>query len=339
MFEKILIIQTAFIGDVILTLPLLQSLRKNFPGARIDFLLVPRTSELLKNHPDVSEVIIYDKYGADSGVSGFFRLRKILSSVNYDVAFIPHRSLRSALLALSSGIKVRVGFDKSPFKFLYTNVVHYDSKAHEIERNLSLLEAFGFKATSKLPRLYPSSEDKAYVDSILGGNSNLIGVAPGSIWNTKRWVEEGFIKVVTWFAENGHTVALVGGGEDFKLCERIKIKSGGKNILNLCGSLSLLQSAELIRRCKVLISNDSAPMHMAVAVGTPVVAIFGSTVPEFGFYPYGDGNAVVEVKGLDCRPCGIHGRKSCPKGHFKCMRLISPEEVFETAVSIASGKK
>lgn len=328
-FERILIIQTAFIGDVILALPLLQVLRKNFPSSKIDFMLIPKTAELLKNHPDVNDVIIFDKNGADKGLRGILKMARFISKQNYDVAFILQRYFRSAIIPFLAGVKVRVGFDKSKFKFLYTEIVKY-RQIHEIDRNLSLLEPFNIKVESReLPNLYPSSEDKKLVDGILSQiNSKIIGIAPGSVWETKRWLKERFAELVKLLHYDGFAVALIGGVDDFELCEEIKNMSGVDSVFNFCGKLSLLQSAELISRCVVLISNDSAPMHLAVAMRTPVVAIFGSTVPEFGFYPYGDRDKIVQVENLYCRPCGIHGYKKCPEGHFKCMRLIETERVY-----------
>jgi heptosyltransferase-2 len=328
-WKRILIIQTAFIGDVVLTLPLLQVLRRNFPEAKIDFMLIPKTAELLKNHPDVDEVIIFDKKGKDSGVIGLMRMARIISDKKYDVAFIPHRSFRSALLPLLAGVKVRVGFDKSAFRFLYTHIVKYEM-IHEIERNLSLLKPFGINHNFKeLPNIFPSEEDKLYVDEILSAvNSKIIGIAPGSVWATKRWLKERYAQLSNLLANDGYAIALIGGVEDFELCEEIKKMSDSDRVFNFCGRLSLLQSAELIRRCLLLVTNDSAPMHIAVGMRTPVVAIFGSTIPEFGFYPYGDKDKIIQVENLYCKPCGIHGRRSCPEGHFKCMRLIEVEMVY-----------
>ncbi len=332
---KFLIIQTAFIGDVILALPLVQVLRRNFPNSKIDFMLIPKTSELLKNHPDIDEVIVFDKKGNDKGLRGLIKISKIVSAKNYDVAIIPHRSFRSAVIPFLAGVKIRIGFDKSPFNFLYTNVVNY-KKIHEIERNLSLLEPLGIKVNSKeFPTLFPSDDDKNYIDKILSNvGSKLIGIAPGSIWATKRWLKERFAELVGLLVKDGFAVVLIGGAEDFELCEEIKKHSGFKDVYNFCGKLSLLQSAELIRRCILLVSNDSAPMHIAVAMRTPVVAIFGPTIPEFGFYPYGDRDRVVQVENLYCRPCGIHGGRKCPEGHFKCMRLIETKTVYEEVKSL-----
>lgn len=328
-WRRILVIQTAFIGDVVLTLPLVQVLRRNFPSAKIDFMLIPKTAELLKNHPDVNDLIIFDKNGKDKGLMGIIKMVKIISKKNYDVAFIPHRHFRSAVIPFLAGIKVRVGFDKSAFKFLYTYAVKY-RQTHEIERNLSLLEPFGIKVDKKeLPNLYPSDYDKSYFDALFSAlNSRVISIAPGSVWETKRWLKERFAKLAKLLSDDDFVVALIGGKEDFELCEEIKRMSRSERVLNFCGSLSLLQSAELIRRSIVLISNDTAPMHIAVAMRTPVVAIFGSTIPEFGFYPYGERDKIVQVENLYCRPCGIHGRRKCPEGHFKCMMLIETEKVY-----------
>ncbi|MFN3134070.1 MAG: lipopolysaccharide heptosyltransferase II [Candidatus Kryptonium sp.] len=328
-WERILIIQTAFIGDVVLALPLLQVLRKNFPSAKIDFMLIPKTAELLKNHPDVNDVIIFDKKGRDKGFSGIVKMVRLISQKDYDAVFIPHRHFRSAIIPFLAGIKVRVGFDRSIFKFLYTHVVEY-RQIHEIERNLSLLEPFGIKSDVKeIPNLYPSEADKNYIDELLAGvKSEIICVAPGSVWATKRWLKERFAELVELLIKDGFVVALVGGMEDFELCEEIKNVNGSENIFNFCGKLSLLQSAELLRRSILLVSNDSAPMHIAVAMRTPVVAIFGSTIPEFGFYPYGEKDRIIQVENLYCRPCGIHGRRKCPERHFNCMRLIETERVY-----------
>lgn len=334
-WKRILIIQTAFIGDVVLALPLLQVLRKNFPSAKIDFMLIPRTAELLKNHPDVNDVIIFDKRGRDKGLTGIIKMVKLVSQRNYDAVFIPHRHFRSAVIPFLAGIKIRVGFDKSAFKFLYTHVVKY-KQIHEIERNLSLLEPFGIKPQVKeLPNLYPSEYERDYIDRFISNvSSKLICIAPGSVWATKRWLKERFAELVKLLIKDGFVVALVGGREDFELCEEIKNMSSSENVFNFCGKLSLLQSAELLRRSILLVSNDSAPMHIAVAMRTPVVAIFGSTIPEFGFYPYGERDKIVQVENLYCRPCGIHGRKKCPEGHFKCMKLIETEKVYSAVKSV-----
>jgi len=334
-FNNILVIQTAFIGDAILTLPLVQVLKNKYPKSSIDIVVVPRTAEIFRNHPALSEIIPYDKRGADKGIFGLWRLYSKLKLKNYDLIIVPHRSIRSAFLSSLLKPTISIGFDRSAGRFLLNKTVYYNPNAHEIERNLSLLDPLKLNVVAKeLPKLYPSNQDILAVDSVLNNclldkNMKLVAVAPGTIWNTKRWPSEKFASVCAKLVSDNVAIVLVGGKEDETLCKEVAELSHAKNIFNLSGKLSLLQSAEVIRRSKVLISNDSAPMHLAVAVGTPVVAIFGATVPEFGFAPCGPQDIVVETKGLKCRPCSIHGGKTCPIGTFVCMLNILPEVIVD----------
>jgi heptosyltransferase-2 len=331
---KILVIQTAFIGDAILTLPMIQVLKRNYPDSSIDVVVVPRAAELFANHPAVSEIISYEKHGADSGLKKFAAIANRLRQRGYDLIVTPHRSMRSALLTRWIKGKQSIGFDRSAGKWFFVHKVKYDASAHEIERNLSLLKPLGLQyAGSELPMLYPSQEDRQSVDRILNESGvrrdePMVAVAPGTIWNTKRWPVKNFTEVCIRLAGGGDRIVLVGGKEDEALCEEIRKSAGSHNVVNTAGKLSLLQSAEALRRCRILISNDSAPMHLAVAVGTRVIAVFGATVPEFGFAPRGKNDIVVEIKGLKCRPCAIHGGKKCPIKTFDCMLKISPEDVL-----------
>jgi heptosyltransferase II len=333
MFNHILVIQTAFIGDAILTLPLIQVLKKNFSNSSIDVVVVPRTADIFSHHPAISNIIPYDKRGRDRGLIGFWRLRNQLRAKNYDLIVIPHRSLRSALLGWLLKPNVRIGFDRSAGRWLFTGIAHYDPTEHEIGRNLSLLSPLALLINkNELPQLYPSAEDIQAVDSVLKSfglkeGNHIITAAPGTIWNTKRWPTDRFATMCKILSNECSAVLLVGGKEDSALCEEIALMSNAKNVFNAAGKLSLLQSAELIKRSRVLISNDSAPMHLAVAVAAPVIAIFGATVPEYGFAPRGENDIVIETKGLTCRPCSIHGGETCPVGTFECMLAITPEFV------------
>jgi heptosyltransferase II len=336
-FNRILVIQTAFIGDAILTLPLIQVLKKKYPQSSIDVVVVPRTTDVFSNHPAISGIIPYDKRGKDSGLIGFFRLLKQLRAKSYELIIIPHRSLRSALIGRLLGPSVSIGFDRSTGRILFSNVIHYNPTGHEIDRNLSLLNPLSIQINrNELPQLYPSGEDVKVVDAVLDSfnvskGSSIIAVAPGTIWNTKRWPSERFAELCKQLSSECSAVILIGGKEDIALCEEIR-KAGmakEKNIFNAAGKLSLLQSAELIKRSRVVISNDSAPMHIAVAVATPVIALFGATVPEYGFAPRGAHDIIIETKGLKCRPCSIHGGKTCPIGTFECMMAITSDLVMD----------
>jgi lipopolysaccharide heptosyltransferase II len=337
---RIVVFQTAFLGDVILTLPLVQVLHEKFPNAHVDVVTTPRAADVVRNHPAIHAVIEYDKRNTQRGISGMMKLVRQLRAIRYDVALVPHRSMRSALIVLWSGIPSRVGFSASTGRFVFNRTVHYDKKKHEVERNLDFLGTFGIvNGEKELPSLYPSHEDDGIVERFLFENEildrrKLIAIAPGSVWNTKRWLAERFAALAKKLSETGCTVILIGGKEDTEVCEAICQAAKGKNIFNAAGRFSILQSAALIRESRILISNDSAPMHLAVAVRTPVIAIFGPTIPAFGFAPYGERDIVMETQGLECRPCTIHGGDKCPIGTFDCMVKISADAVYEKVKEI-----
>jgi heptosyltransferase-2 len=335
--EKILIVQTAFLGDVILTTPLIKATKKIYPDSYLSFLLIPETKDVLANNPKLDEIIIYDKRDKEKGIADFFSLVKRIKSKSFDKALIPHRSLRSASLCFLSKIPKRIGFDTSAGSFLFTNKVKYQKNQHEIERNLSLLNNFKDKK-EYFPELFPSPDDFDKVETFLRDQNldtkeKIVGIAPGSVWATKRWLPERFAQVADLLTDELHTgIVLLGSKEDEELCFQISDLMKTKPVI-AAGKMSILQSAALISKCRVIISNDSAPVHMAVAMRTPVVEIYGSTVPQFGFAAYGKNDLIIE-KPLYCRPCGIHGKNKCPEKHFRCMKEITTQEVFEAVKSI-----
>ncbi len=346
--RKVLLLHTAFIGDIILALPLVQSLRRAAPEAEITFLAVPSAAGALENHPDIARILRYDKRGADRGPAGLARVIRTVRAGRFDLALVPHRSLRSALIPFLAGIPRRIGFDASAGRWLLSDRVPYRPGAHETERNIDLLRPLGLAPPGLdpsgtqwgpgpeapvLPRVYPNALDESVVlewmkEAGLAGNVRPIAVAPGSIWNTKRWPADRYAALCRSLREKGEPVVLLGGAGDAALCASI---AGIAGCLNVAGQLSLLQSAALLRRCRLLVTNDTAPQHLAVAVGTPVVAIFGPTVTGFGFAPIGPHDAVVETPDLACRPCAIHGGDRCPIGTFECMKLVSVERVLAAA--------
>ena len=338
--RNILVVQTAFLGDVILTVPLVQSLKHHFPSAAIDIVVIPRSAELLEHHPAIRTAVIFDKRGKDAGLKGLLRLSKELCHNNYDLAVVPHRSFRSALLVRMAKIPRRIGFNRSSGKFFFTDVVRYVPTLHEVDRNAKLLEPLGVHSQEReFPQLFPSRQDDEIVDRFLLNHGittvdRVVGVAPGTIWNTKRWLQERFIEVIKQLTADNLSVVLVGGSDDAEVCRQICEGSSSSRVYSAAGTLSLLQSASLIKRCRVLLCNDSAPMHLAVAMHTPVVSIFGATVPEFGFAPYGKYDVVVEIKGLPCRPCTIHGGDRCPIRTFDCMNKISSDMVYEKVLEV-----
>ncbi len=332
--QRILVFQTAFTGDVILTLPMIQRLKHTLSEAFIDVVATPAGAAVLANHPAVDRIIAYDKKRTERGLVSALRLARRLRATAYDVAIIPHRSIRSASLCCAAGIPRRIGFSTSAGRFLLTDSVPYDSASHEIRRNMALLEPLGIAPSpEELPSLYPSADDVQVVERLLDGwnvreHQDMIAIAPGSVWATKRWLPERYHELALRLTEEGFAVVLIGGNEDVALGEEIATKLTPHMVLNAMGALTVLQSAELIRRCRVAVTNDSSPMHVAVAMRTPVVAIFGATVPEFGFAPVGKHDQIVQTHGLPCRPCAIHGGNRCPITTFDCMKNITVEQVL-----------
>ncbi|HTY59954.1 MAG TPA: lipopolysaccharide heptosyltransferase II [Bacteroidota bacterium] len=346
--RSILVVQTAFAGDLVLTLPLIQLIHERYPETAITVLTVPAAGELLANHPAVTRVIVYDKRGAQKGPAGLLRMAALLRLSAFDAAVIPHRSLRSALVCRLARIPVRIGFDISAGSFLLTHREPYVVTDSEPMRDLALAVPLGIPSPRpRYPRLYPSDADRLSVDAFIrssfGRDAVLhtppcIAVAPGSVWNTKRWPERRFSELVRSLLTEGWNVVLVGGAADRDLCARVRGPERDQRVADASGRFSLLESAELIGRCQALVSNDSAPVHLAVAMRVPVVAIFGPTLPSFGFAPTGPRDRVVETAGLRCRPCSVHGSARCPTGTFDCMGQISSVRVTNEVLSLAGHR-
>ena len=326
--KRVLILQTAFLGDVVLATPMAESIKNSHPEWEVDFLTTPESGALLENNPNISRILTYDKNKSERGVKGFLSKISEIEAGAYDIALIPHRSIRSAALVRFAGIPQRVGFDKSAGSFLFTEVVKYENELHEVERNLKLVESLNLSVSKVRPRLYPSLNDLKKSEKILKSsvklkNKPIIAIAPGSIWPTKRWPIDNYIELAGMLVKDGFGVVVLGGEKDKALFEKISME--GVEIF--AGTATLLESAALLKKCEALVTNDSAPLHFAVAVDTPVVAIFGATAPKFGFYPYNSDDIVIERE-LPCRPCAIHGGMKCPIGTFECMLDIGAEEVF-----------
>lgn len=316
---RTLIIQTSFIGDMVLTTPLISHLAKSGP---VDVVGTPAATALLANHPAVRRAIAYDKHGAQRRFSGFWQLAASLRRERYSRAYLAQGSMRSAALAVAARIPERIGFDTSAGRLLYTRRIPYVEETHHATRLLSLADAAAVPAK---PRLFPAAAEVEAVDRLLAGRTGpFIGVAPGSVWPTKRW--PGYDELARALAKRA-TIVVIGSADDHELAAEI-VNAAGGNAIDATGKLSLLASAELIRRCAVLVTNDSAPQHLASAMNTPTVTIFGPTVPQFGFGPLAERSATVGLDSLACRPCDRHGPVSCPLRHWKCMRDLTVADVI-----------
>jgi heptosyltransferase-2 len=317
-FQRVLIIQTAFIGDVILSTSLIEKLHSHNPDAQIDFLLRKGNEGVLKGHPLIKNLWIWDKKGGK-----YKNLLKLLSKVrsrNYDLVVNLQRFATTGLFTAFSGGKIKVGFDKNPFSFLFSKrIKHEIGIEHEVQRNLKLISEFTNDEFVK-PKIYPGPEDLDFVAAYK--SEKYICIAPGSVWFTKQYPKEKWIELTDQLPED-MKVYLLGGSSDVSISEGIIAGSGNKKIESLIGKLSLLQSAALMRDAEMNFVNDSGPMHLASAVNAKTVAIYCSTVPSFGFGPLADQSSIVQTKvDLPCKPCGLHGYPQCPLGHFKCAYTI-----------------
>ena len=329
----VLVIQTAFLGDVVLSTPLLAALADRY--GPVDVVTTPAAAALLETHPAVGTVIRYDKRGADRGLRGLWRLGRRLRARRYLRAYLPHRSWRSAALAALAGVAERTGFADSPAAVTYTRRVPRPTSGHEVERLLTLAptDADAGPPPVRAVHLALTADDRAAADAWLrerNVGAGFVALAPGSIWGTKRWA--GYAELA---AALDAPVVVIGGRDDAVLADQVVAAAPGR-AYSAAGTLGLRASAALIARAGVLVTNDSAPLHLATAVGTPVVAIFGPTVPAFGFGPRGQRDAIVEHPSLACRPCSAHGPQVCPLGHHRCMRELSVASVLAAVATVSA---
>ena len=323
-----LVIQTSFLGDVILTTPLIAELAKRGP---VDVLVTPTGAAALANNPDIRTVIPYDKRGTYGSALGLWEtLREIRARRPYDAAYLAQGSFRSGLLAMMTGATERIGFASSTGRVLYTKQLPYRPEKHHAERIWSLAMADCADPPSRdqiRPRLYPTDDDRNRIDLLLRSNSStdepFVSLAPGSAWGTKRWPY--YPELAKRLVED-YRIAIIGSKADSELAAQITDGLPPERVINGVG-LPLLASAELIGRSRTIVTNDSAPQHLASAMGTPTLTIFGPTVPEFGFGPIAERHAVAGHESLSCRPCHRHGPQRCPLGHWRCMRELTPEYV------------
>lgn len=342
-----LVVQTSFIGDMVLTTPLIAELARRGP---VDVLATPITGPLLANNPGIRRVILYDKRGADRGPVGLWRAaqstRELFAEgrmhpVSYDVAYLAQGSVRSAIAARLVGATEYVGFSTSAGRALYTKVVPYRDEKHHAERlwSLSTWNGRADQEPGQLrPALYPGEKEHEAVGALLSqqptadSQQPLVVLAPGSAWATKRWPYFGELARIL---ANRFRVAII-GSEAEQDAARIIGNEAAVDLIDATGRLSLLGSAELIGRAAAVVTNDSGPLHLASAMNTPTVAIFGPTVPIFGFGPLASRNAVAGIDSLACRPCHRHGPRRCPLGHWRCMRDLSPKHVAQLVESVAN---
>lgn len=341
--NKIGIWNTAFLGDAILTLPLVQTLRASYPGAEIHFWVRKGYGPLFSAQPGIDRVFEFDKRGEQQAVGAMRSLGARLAGMGYTLWISAHASFRSALIARWCSARVRIGY-ASPWynRWFYTHTVNRGfGEVHEVDRLLRLAEPLGVSRLSTWPELAlpPEALEKAEALAREWGDGPVIGVHPGSVWPTKRWPASSYGRLISIAASRGVKSVVFGGpGEEAEAREVLETagqESG--SVFDLSGKLSLTELAAVILKLDCYVTNDSGPMHMAWAQRVPVVAMFGPTVEEWGFFPRGAHSRVLQ-RSMPCRPCGLHGGETCPEGHHDCMKGITPEAAWEVVADRLGSK-
>lgn len=350
--QKILIIRLSSIGDILLATPLLRALRTAFPAARVDFVVKSAFADVLRHHPAIDTLYELDPQG---GWAELQRLGQHLREMRYDAIFDIHKNFRSRYLTHAAKPRQILRYRKHIFRrwlFVNTKINLLRAGAPIYRRYLDAATPLGVTATQpatgarSLELFWSAEEERAADYALLARHWQphvpLIGLAPGAGYFTKRWPAEYFGELAAALLSQGNHVAILGGTQDVELGKIIEHQLAPPqktHLLNLAGELSILGSAAVLKRCRVLVANDSGLMHIAEATGTPLVALFGSTTRELGFFPHLPTSRVVENATLSCRPCSHLGHAQCPRRHFRCMRDLTPQEVLTVVQQMLSSHK
>ena len=337
--QKILVVQTAFIGDLVLATALVESLHQQYPKAAIDVVVRKGNEPLFNEHPFLNELIVWDK--KQHKYLNWLSILKKIRAKKYDLLINVQRFAATGLWTVLSSANTTIGFDKNPFSFLFTHKVKHDVSAgevHEINRNHLLTHSLGILPIA-MPKLYPTNSD--YEKVKIYQAEKYITIAPASVWFTKQFPLTAWVSFINELKFEG-PIYIIGGPADKALGDKIinEIESidlsASKKIINLSGALGFLASAALQQKAVLNYVNDSAPMHFCSAVNAPVVAIYCSTIPAFGFGPLSTNSFIVETQQkLSCRPCGLHGKKHCPLGHFNCAKTIANTHLIAPLLEMA----
>lgn len=331
--NKILIIQTAFIGDVILATSFIRQVKDNFPDSELHFLLRKGNQKITENSPFISKTIIWNK--SEKWKSLLSCLKEVRKE-KYDIVFNIQRFFNSGLLTALSGAKIKIGFDKNPMSLFFTHKISHmiphstdGSYLHEVERNQQLISPIKKQSLTRArPELYFTESEKDKVETIKQetntDNKPYIVMAPSSVWFTKQLQKKKWVELVRNLID--YQIYCIGGPDDKEYID--SIIANQHHATNLCGELSLTESAYLMQDAHRVMVNDSAPLHLASSVNANTIAFFCSTVEEFGYGPLAENHQIISKK-LECKPCGLHGKKECPLGHFNCSEFVDLNTVMK----------
>jgi heptosyltransferase-2 len=326
---NILLVQTSFLGDTILSTPVIGGLRQIFPDADLWMMTTPESSHLVKRDPWLTGVISYDKRKSQSGFSGIWSMAKRLREMRFDRVYALHRSARTAVLLWLSGIPVRIGFQDAKLGFFYTERRFRSPKIHDVLRNLSILSGHvplsGLNTDMRLFAPEKEEMDQDFLDQ-LPPSGEYILLVPGSVWNTKRWSGQGYRQVIQYLNRTSRKVVLGGSPAERPLLEEI---SAGLDVVNIAGITGISETLYVTKNARLVVCNDSMALHLASAFQIPNVAVFCATCPSFGFSPWKNRAIVVERSDLACKPCRRHGSMECPNKTWECINGLPAERVIE----------
>jgi heptosyltransferase-2 len=326
---KILLAQTSFLGDTILSTPVIAGIKTLFPDAELWMMTTPLSAGLVRRDPLLTGTIILDKRKKDAGLPGLLRMVRKLNSMHFDRVYSLHRSYRTALLLWLARIPLRIGCTDAKGKFLYHRLKPRDFSQHDVIRNLSILAGeLDIDPKSMQMRLFPPPWESisSELQTILPPDTRYAVMAPGSVWLTKMWHWEGYREVAEFLIEKEIRVVLIGAASDKKVCGKV---AQGLPIVDLSGRTGIEETMAVVQNACLMVCNDSMALHLASALKIPTAAIFCATSPSFGYGPWNNRAIVVEKEGLDCKPCRRHGSMKCPTGTQACMQDLEAGRVID----------
>ncbi|MBF0225002.1 MAG: glycosyltransferase family 9 protein [Desulfobacterales bacterium] len=327
-YPRILLVQTSFLGDTILSTPVISSLKTIYPSSEIYMMTTPLSLNLVVRDPLLKGVISYDKRGDESGFFGLLNIRRRIRDINFDIAYSLHRSYRTALLLAMSGIPIRVGFSDADLSFLYTETRKRNLRQHDVIRNLSILSSEApISSLNTDLRLFPPSKEELSpkIRKKFSENFKYAVLVPGSAWETKMWDYKGFRAVAKHLIDRKISVVLIGAKSDKIIHNKV---AEGLDILDLAGETTIDEALYIMKNACLAVCNDSMSLHIASAFKIKTVAVFCATTPSLGFYPWKNNSILIEKK-LSCRPCGLHGGRTCPNNTYACIKGISHNTVID----------
>ncbi|BCS89282.1 lipopolysaccharide heptosyltransferase II [Pseudodesulfovibrio sediminis] len=333
-YTKIAIWQTAFLGDAVLTLPLVRAVKDRYPDAEIHFFVRSGVESIFEGQPEIAQVHPFAKRGKQKSLSAAIRFGREIGQQGFDLWISTHTSLRTALISRATGIQRRIGYSAPWYnRFAYTETADRRfTELAEIERLMQLLTPLGITGPAPKAALVVAAEAQVQAETFWAESAfdrPVLGLHPGSTWPTKCWPVEYYSEIVRTASENGAHVLIFAGPDEQEVARKVEqgANADPSHVTNLAGKLNLPALAAYLGKLDAYLTNDSGPMHLAWTQDTPLVALFGPTVEKLGFFPRGENSTVMQID-LECRPCGLHGPKKCPKEHFKCMKELTPDSVW-----------